>query len=144
MEKVVFTNGCFDIIHPGHLNLLKKARSLGTKLIVGLNSDQSVRAIKGNQRPILNQEARAAILRELRAVDEVRIFDESTPERLIREIKPNILVKGGDWSPEKIVGADFVLKQGGEVLSIPFENDFSSTKIIEKIMSLEEKNSIRN
>ncbi len=139
MEKVVFTNGCFDIIHPGHLNLLKKARSLGTKLIVGLNSDQSVRAIKGSGRPILKQEARAAILKELRAVDEVRIFDEHTPERLIREIKPHILVKGGDWSPEQIIGADFVLKHGGEVFLIPFENDFSTTKIIEKIRASEKK-----
>jgi D-glycero-beta-D-manno-heptose 1-phosphate adenylyltransferase len=137
MERVVFTNGCFDLIHPGHVDLLKKARACGTKLIVGLNSDRSVRAIKGDSRPFLNQTARAAILRELRPVDEVRIFEENTPERLIREIKPDVLVKGGDWTIEQIVGADFVLENGGEVFSIPFTEDFSTTKIAEKIKSSE-------
>ena len=141
MERVVFTNGCFDLIHPGHVKLLRKARALGTKLIVGLNSDRSVRAIKGSPRPFMNQKARAAVLSELRSVDEVRIFDENTPERLIREIKPDVLVKGGDWSIKQIVGADFVLKNGGEVFSIPFEGDFSTTKIIEKIKSPRKKNS---
>jgi rfaE bifunctional protein nucleotidyltransferase chain/domain len=133
MERVVFTNGCFDIIHPGHIDLLKKARSLGTKLIVGINSDSSVRAIKGSPRPFLQEDARAFILKELRSVDDVRIFSENTPERLIVEIKPDVLVKGGDWSIEQIVGADFVLSNGGQVYSIPFEKDFSSSKIVEKI-----------
>lgn len=133
MEIVVFTNGCFDILHPGHIELLKKARRLGTKLIVGLNSDRSVRAIKGSPRPFLNENARAVLLRELRSVDEVLIFDENTPERLIKEIKPDVIVKGGDWTPDQIVGADFVLKNGGKVFSIPFESDFSSSKIVEKI-----------
>lgn len=133
MEIVVFTNGCFDLIHPGHVALLKKARALGTKLIVGINSDESVRAIKGKERPFLGQAARASILKEFRSVDEVRVFDENTPERLIREIKPDILVKGGDWATDQIVGADFVLKNGGRVFSIPFEDDYSSSKIADKI-----------
>lgn len=137
MEIVVFTNGCFDILHPGHIELLKKARALGTKLFVGLNGDASVRAIKGIPRPFLNQDARAQLLKELRAVDEVYIFQENTPERLIREIKPDVLVKGGDWSVEQIVGADFVLKNGGKVFSIPFESDYSSSKIVKKIKSSE-------
>jgi D-glycero-beta-D-manno-heptose 1-phosphate adenylyltransferase len=142
MEKVVFTNGCFDLIHPGHIDLLKKARALGTKLIVGLNSDDSVRAIKGNSRPFLNQEARAKVLLELRSVDEVRIFDENTPEKLIKEIKPDVLVKGGDWAIEQIVGADFVLKNGGEVFSIPFVEDFSTSKIAQKIKFADGANSV--
>jgi rfaE bifunctional protein nucleotidyltransferase chain/domain len=137
MEIVVFTNGCFDLLHRGHIDLLKKARSMGTKLIVGLNSDESVRAIKGSPRPFIEQTARAAILKELRSVDEVYIFDENTPEKLIKEIKPDILVKGGDWTCEQIVGADFVLQNGGKVISIPFETDISSTKIVEKIKSKE-------
>lgn len=135
MEIVVFTNGCFDLIHPGHLDLLKKARSLGTKLIVGINSDKSVRAIKGKERPFLSQDARAAILKEFRSVDEVYVFEENTPERLIKEIQPDVLVKGGDWAVTEIVGADFVLQRGGKVFSIPFEKDISSSKIVEKIKS---------
>lgn len=135
MEIIVFTNGCFDLLHPGHVDLLKKARALGTKLIVGLNSDRSARAIKGASRPFLDETARAAVLRELRSVDEVRIFDENTPEKLIREIKPDVLVKGGDWTVEQIIGADFVLKNGGQVFSIPFVENFSSSKIAEKIKS---------
>jgi rfaE bifunctional protein nucleotidyltransferase chain/domain len=138
-QRVVFTNGCFDLLHPGHVDLLKKARALGSRLIVGINSDRSVRAIKGSPRPFLDQEARAAILSELRAVDEVRIFDENTPERLIREIQPDVLVKGGDWLADQIVGADFVLQNGGEVFSIPFEKDFSTTKIADRIKEGEKK-----
>lgn len=133
MEIIVFTNGCFDILHPGHLDLLKKARSLGTKLIVGINSDRSVRAIKGTPRPFLKQDWRAAILRELRSVNDVLIFDENTPERIIREIKPDVLVKGGDWKPAEIIGADFVIENGGKVFSIPFETHISSSQIVEKI-----------
>lgn len=133
MEKIVFTNGCFDLLHPGHIDLLKKARALGTRLVVGINSDESVRAIKGSPRPFLNQAARAFILKELKPVDEVIVFNENTPERLIKEIKPDVLVKGGDWSVEQIVGADFVLQNGGKVFSIPFEKDFSTSKLAEKI-----------
>lgn len=133
MEKIVFTNGCFDILHEGHINLLREARSLGTRLIVGINSDRSVRAIKGAGRPLVTQEARAAVLMALRAVDEVLIFDENTPEALIKKIKPDVLVKGGDWTAEQIVGADFVTRGGGEVFSIPFRKNISTTEIIEKI-----------
>ncbi len=133
MDKIVFTNGCFDLIHPGHIELLEKARQLGTKLIVGINSDESVRKIKGESKPIQPQEARASVLRGLRSVDEVRIFDELTPENLIKEIKPNVLVKGGDWKESEIIGADFVKKNGGAVFSIPLKDGFSSTIIIDKI-----------
>lgn len=133
MEKIVFTNGCFDIIHPGHIDLLERAKNLGTKLIVGINSDDSVRAIKGTERPFLTQTERKAVLEGLKSVDEVRIFDENTPEILIREIKPDVLVKGGDWKIEEIIGADFVMQNGGEVFSLPLKADFSSSKIVEKI-----------
>src|SRR5690348_7035676 len=97
MEKVVFTNGCFDILHPGHIDLLERARALGTRLIVGINSDASTRTIKGPDRPVQSQEERREILLGLRAVDEVIIFEELTPENIIKNIKPNVLVKGGDW-----------------------------------------------
>lgn len=133
MEVVVFTNGCFDLIHPGHIDLLARARALGTRLIVGINSDESVRAIKGAPRPFLPQEARAEILRGLRAVDEVRIFEEPTPEKIIEEIAPDVLVKGGDWKPSEIIGADFVLKRGGKVYSLPLKDGFSSTAIVAMI-----------
>ena len=141
MEKIVFTNGCFDIIHPGHIDLLERARKLGTKLIVGINSDQSVKAIKGAERPFLSQNERQAILEGLKAVDEVRIFDENTPEKLIKEIKPDVLVKGGDWKIEEIIGADFVMQNGGEVYSLPLKDGFSSSKIVEKIRTVESRES---
>jgi D-sedoheptulose 7-phosphate isomerase len=137
METIVFTNGCFDIIHPGHIDLLKRAKALGTKLIVGINSDASVRAIKGAPRPFVNQDDRAEILLGLRCVDEVRIFDEATPAQLIEEIKPDVLVKGGDWPTDQIVGADFVLKNGGQVLSLPLKDGYSSSAIVEKIRNRE-------
>jgi len=137
MEKIVFTNGCFDIIHPGHIDLLERAEKLGTKLIVGINSDKSVKAIKGAERPFLTQNERKAILEGLKAVDEVRIFDENTPENLIKEIKPDVLVKGGDWKIEEIIGADFVIQNGGEVYSLPLKDGFSSSKIVEKIKRAE-------
>lgn len=133
METIVFTNGCFDIIHPGHIDLLKRARALGTKLIVGINSDKSVRTIKGENRPFISEDGRAEILSNLRTVDEVRIFDELTPENLIKEINPDVIVKGGDWAVEEIIGADFVLRKGGKVYSLPFKEDFSSSRIVETI-----------
>ncbi|HEY0427875.1 MAG TPA: SIS domain-containing protein [Pyrinomonadaceae bacterium] len=133
MEKIVFTNGCFDIIHPGHIDLLERARALGTKLIVGINSDKSVRTIKGVNRPFVNETDRKTILESLKAVDEVRIFDETTPARLIEEINPDVLVKGGDWAENEIIGADFVLRNGGEVFSMPLKEGFSSSRIVEKI-----------
>jgi D-sedoheptulose 7-phosphate isomerase len=133
MEVVVFTNGCFDIIHPGHIDLLRRARKLGTKLIVGINSDSSVRRIKGAPRPYFSQNDRAETLKSLRFVDEVRVFDESTPENLIYEIKPDVLVKGGDWQITEIIGADHVQSYGGKVYSIPLKQGYSSTAVVQKI-----------
>ncbi|MBA2335944.1 MAG: D-glycero-beta-D-manno-heptose 1-phosphate adenylyltransferase, partial [Blastocatellia bacterium] len=131
---IVFTNGCFDILHPGHVDLLKRAKALGTKLIVGINSDASVRKIKGDGRPFQSHDDRAAILAALESVDEVVIFEELTPETLIHRIKPDVLVKGGDWKVGEIIGADFVLKQhGGQVLSLPLLDGFSSSKILDKL-----------
>ncbi|MEZ5346121.1 MAG: D-glycero-beta-D-manno-heptose 1-phosphate adenylyltransferase [Pyrinomonadaceae bacterium] len=135
MEKIVFTNGCFDIIHAGHVAFLEEARALGTKLIVGINSDRSVRAIKGPARPVVGEIDRCAVLLALHSVDEVRIFDDQTPEALIREISPDILVKGGDWDVSEIVGADFVRSNGGEVLTIALKEGISSSVIINRIVS---------
>ncbi|WP_456400866.1 D-glycero-beta-D-manno-heptose 1-phosphate adenylyltransferase [Persephonella sp.] len=132
-KKIVFTNGCFDIIHAGHVDYLEKAKKLGDILIVGLNSDSSVRRIKGESRPINNQEHRMKVLNALKPVDLVIIFDEDTPERLIKEIKPDVLVKGGDWKIENIVGSDFVKSYGGKVQTIDFIYDISTTKIIQKV-----------
>lgn len=137
MSKIVFTNGCFDIIHPGHIALLEEAKSLGDRLVVGINSDQSVRSIKGKGRPINTEKDRAAVLKGLSAVDEVRIFDELTPENLIKEIVPDILVKGGDWRENEIIGADFVKSNNGEVYSLPLLEGFSSSRIIDKITDAE-------
>jgi rfaE bifunctional protein nucleotidyltransferase chain/domain len=135
--KVVFTNGCFDILHAGHVRYLAHARSLGDKLVVGLNSDESVRRLgKGPGRPIVGQNERREVLLALRAVDEVVIFDEDTPLRLIGEICPDVLVKGGDWPVEKIVGHELVLGYGGAVLSLPFVEGNSTTSIVEKIVGV--------
>lgn len=130
MEKTVFTNGCFDILHPGHIDLLNRARELGDRLVVGINSDESVRAIKGPGRPINDQESRKAVLLGLRAVDEVIIFDDTTPENIVRELKPDILVKGGDWQISEIIGADIVQANGGMVYSLPLKGGYSTSGII--------------
>ena len=130
--KLVFTNGCFDLLHPGHVDLLARARALGDRLVVGLNSDASVRSIKGAGRPLVSQDDRAALLRALRTVDEVVIFDEPTPARLIAELKPDVLVKGGDWSVDQIVGADLVLARGGAVHSLPLVPGYSTTALGER------------
>jgi D-sedoheptulose 7-phosphate isomerase len=135
MDKIVFTNGCFDILHAGHIDLLERARALGSRLIVGINSDSSVRSIKGPPRPYVPQDERAKVLRGLECVDEVVVFDESTPERLIEEISPHVLVKGGDWKEDEIVGADFVKQNGGDVYSLPLVEGFSSTSVIERIQN---------
>lgn len=135
MSKIVFTNGCFDLLHVGHLRYLQDARDLGDKLIVGLNSDASVRRLKGEERPIVPEEERREMLLGIKPVDEVIIFDEDTPLRLIKEVNPDILVKGGDWSIDQIVGSDFVIEKGGKVLSLPFHEGRSSTNIIGKILS---------
>jgi D-sedoheptulose 7-phosphate isomerase len=133
MAKIVFTNGCFDVLHPGHIELLQQARALGDKLIVGINSDRSVRAIKGTSRPIFSEADRRSMLLNLRAVDEVVVFDQQTPEDLIREILPDVLVKGGDWKIDEIVGGQFVKDRGGDVVSIPLVEGYSSTKVIESM-----------
>jgi len=133
-KKVVFTNGVFDLIHAGHVDYLSKAKKLGDVLIVGLNSDDSVKRIKGEKRPILKQDERAFILSNLKPVDYVISFDEDTPEKLISEIIPDILVKGADWAVEKIVGREIVEKNGGKVMNIEFANDQSTSKIIDLIV----------
>jgi D-sedoheptulose 7-phosphate isomerase len=130
---LVFTNGCFDIIHAGHVDLLQRARAMGDRLIIGLNSDRSVRAIKGPDRPVQNEDARKSVLLALRSVDDVIIFDELTPEKLIESICPDVLVKGGDWRSDEIIGADFVLARGGQVHSLHLKEGFSSSSIIEKL-----------
>lgn len=131
-KKIVFTNGCFDLLHVGHVRYLQEARSLGDILVVGVNSDRSVQVLKGPTRPIQNQNDRAEILAALACVDYTVIFDEQTPERLIHEVRPDILVKGGDWKISEIVGSDFVLANGGQVRSLQFIDGRSTTKIIEK------------
>ncbi len=132
-QVVVFTNGCFDILHAGHVDYLQKARELGDILIVGLNSDRSIKQLKGVQRPVNPEEFRANVLSALECVDYVIIFDEETPENLIKEIRPDILVKGADWTEDKIIGANFVKSYGGKVVRIKFSYNISTTKIIEKI-----------
>ncbi len=134
---IVFTNGVFDIIHPGHIDLLERARALGSRLIVGINSDESVRKIKGPGRPVQNEEARRAVLLGLRSVDDVRIFNELTPEKLIESIRPDVLVKGGDWSRNEIIGADFVESYGGRVHSLPVVEGFSSSGLIARMATAE-------
>ncbi len=132
--KVVFTNGCFDLIHAGHVDYLSKAKALGDVLIVGLNSDASVSRIKGDKRPILLENERVFILSNLKPVNYVTIFDEDTPARLIRELIPDILVKGADWPMDKIIGRDIVEAGGGEVKTIEFVNNQSTSNIIKSIL----------
>ncbi|MEQ1923522.1 MAG: D-glycero-beta-D-manno-heptose 1-phosphate adenylyltransferase, partial [Pyrinomonadaceae bacterium] len=130
---IVFTNGCFDILHPGHVDLLRRARELGDKLVVGINSDESVRKIKGPGRPLQDQDSRRAVLLGLNSVDDVIIFDELTPEMLIRTLRPDVLVKGGDWKRDEIIGADFVESYGGSVHSLALVDGHSSSSIVERI-----------
>lgn len=138
-ERIVFTNGCFDIIHRGHIKYLSKAKKMGDALVVGLNSDLSVRLIKGRGRPINNEDDRAAVLASLYFVDYVTLFSEPTPENLIRRIRPDILVKGGDWKGKGIVGSAFVKSYGGRVATIPFVKGYSTTSVIKKAQG-EERN----
>jgi rfaE bifunctional protein nucleotidyltransferase chain/domain len=133
-ERIVFTNGCFDLIHPGHTRYLAEARSLGDFLAVAINSDASVRRLKGPQRPVLPQAERAEILAALEAVDCVTFFDDLTPRRLIAQILPDVLVKGADWDPGQIVGREEVEAGGGKVVSIPVIQGYSTTAIIEAIV----------
>jgi len=131
-KKIVFTNGCFDLLHIGHVTYLEEAKRQGDVLIVGINTDASVRILKGPTRPIQNENDRSQILAALKAVDHTILFSEDTPLNLIKKIKPDVLVKGGDWKIEQIVGSDFVMSYGGEVKSLNFVNGKSTTAIIEK------------
>lgn len=131
-KKIVFTNGCFDLLHIGHVRYLEEAAALGDVLIVGINTDASVQKLKGPTRPIQNENDRAEILASLKAVDHTVLFTEDTPYNLIKQILPNVLVKGGDWTPDQIVGSDIVLANKGEVKSLLFIDGKSTTKIIEK------------
>lgn len=135
-QKVVFTNGCFDILHLGHIDYLEKARNLGDHLVVGLNTDESVKRIKGAGRPVVDETARARVIAALAFVDAVVYFGEDTPYKLIDQLKPDILVKGNDYLAENIVGADIVMANGGKVLTIDQVEGYSTTNIIHKIKNL--------
>jgi rfaE bifunctional protein nucleotidyltransferase chain/domain len=132
-RRVVFTNGCFDLLHPGHIKSLEQARALGDALIVGLNSDASVRELKGDGRPLLPERERAEILAALECVDAVVIFDAPTPREVIARLLPDVLVKGGDWPGDQIVGREEVEAAGGRVVSIPVVPGYSTTDILRKI-----------
>ena len=133
-KKIVFTNGCFDILHAGHVLYLESAKRLGDILVIGLNSDASVQRLKGENRPIVAERERSIVLAALEAVDYVIVFKEDTPYELIKQLKPGVLVKGGDWTVDKIVGSDLVLSYGGIVKSLCFEAGISSTNIINRIL----------
>ena len=135
-EKVVCTNGCFDILHRGHVEYLADAKFLGSKLVLALNSDRSVRELKGAHRPIQTQDDRAAILDALESIDLVVVFDEDTPAKIIQTLLPDVLVKGSDYSTETIVGADTVIENGGDVKVVPFPPGHSTSEILEKIIKL--------
>lgn len=131
--KIVFTNGCFDILHEGHVRYLAEAKTLGDKLIVALNSDDSVRKLKGENRPINKERSRAIVLAGLTSVDAIIVFIEDTPLKLIENVVPDVLVKGGDWKTEEIVGSDVVIENGGKVFSLSFHEGYSTTLIEQKI-----------
>jgi rfaE bifunctional protein nucleotidyltransferase chain/domain len=134
-KRIVFTNGCFDLLHPGHIRYLQEARSLGDALVIGVNSDRSVRELKGPQRPILSELERCLLLSGLESVSYVTVFDETTPLELIRSVLPHVLVKGGDWDPAEIIGREEVEASGGTVASLPYEKGQSTSGIIERILS---------
>ncbi|MBI9089044.1 MAG: D-glycero-beta-D-manno-heptose 1-phosphate adenylyltransferase [Desulfobacterium sp.] len=134
-KQIVFTNGCFDILHAGHVNYLAAAAAQGDLLVLGLNSDQSVRRIKGEKRPVINQTHRAQVVAGLACVDYVVIFDEPDPEALIKRVNPHVLAKGADWAEDDIIGGDFVKQNGGRVARIILEPDISTSLIIEKIVN---------
>ena len=133
-KKIVFTNGCFDLIHKGHIEILSKSADLGDRLVVGVNSDLSIRNLKGESRPIMDQDSRLTILSSFEFIDAVILFDEEDPYDLIKNIIPNILTKGGDYNAKNIVGSDIVLDNGGDVVVIPFLDGCSSTSVIDKIL----------
>ena len=132
-KKIVFTNGCFDILHLGHVEYLNEAKAQGDLLIIGLNSDESVRRLKGPNRPINNENDRAKMLLNLKAVDCVQVFENDTPLEIIKLINPNVLVKGGDWKINQIIGSDFVIENGGEVKSLLFKEGYSTTNLIKSV-----------
>lgn len=132
-QKIVFTNGCFDVLHFGHVHYLMEAKALGDILVVGLNSDDSVRRLKGPSRPINGEKERAFVLAALSCIDYVVVFEEDTPKKLIETVRPDVLVKGGDYALDQIVGADYVTRNGGTVTTLPFVEGFSSTRIIEQL-----------
>ena len=132
-KRIVFTNGCFDLLHPGHMRYLYAARQMGDYLVVAVNTDRSVKIIKGAERPIQPQDERVELLAALSFVDAVVLFDEDNPLKVIQHLVPNVLVKGGDWTEDKIIGADVVKKAGGVVKSLPFVTGYSTSAIIEKI-----------
>ena len=132
-DKIVYTTGCFDILHRGHIEYLAKAASLGTKLVIGLNTDASVKRLKGDSRPINDENARALLLASLVFVDKVILFDTDTPRDLIDFVQPDVLVKGGDYKPEEIVGYDIVKAKGGEIVTLDFVEGYSTTSLIEKM-----------
>jgi D-glycero-beta-D-manno-heptose 1-phosphate adenylyltransferase len=134
-KRVVFTNGCFDLIHRGHIDYLSKAADLGDILVIGLNTDHSVSTLKGPNRPVQDELTRALILASMSFVDAVILFDEETPATLIEEVSPDFLVKGSDYKPEEIAGADFVIRTGGKIVTIPFIEGFSTSSIINRIKS---------
>ena len=135
-SQVVFTNGCFDILHVGHVRYLQQAKSLGDILVVGLNADASVKRLKGEERPVQTEKDRAEVLAALNCVDYVGIFPEDTADNIIRAVRPNIFVKGGDWKVDQIKEAPTVLEMGGEVQSLPFHKGRSTTSIVDKIRTL--------
>lgn len=134
-KKIVFTNGCFDIVHKGHIDYLAKSADQGDILIIGLNTDASVKVLKGENRPIIDQNSRGLLLASLLFVDAVVLFKEQTPEKIIEFIKPDILIKGSDYHPEDIVGYEFVKKNNGNVVTIDFLEGYSTSKIIQKIVA---------
>lgn len=132
-QRVVFTNGCFDLLHPGHVRYLRAAKRLGDVLVVALNSDRSVRRLKGPTRPLVPQRDRCEVVAALEMVDFVTVFDADTPYALIAQLQPDVLVKGGDWKAAAIVGADVVRARGGRVRSLPFARGYSTTRLLERI-----------
>lgn len=135
-DRIVFTNGCFDLLHRGHTRLLQQARALGDMLIVGLNSDASVRCLKGPSRPVLSQDERAELLSALAAVDYVVIFEEADPSRVIDTLEPDLLVKGADWAKQEVVGRETVERRGGHVVTIPLVEGASTTSLLRRIMEM--------
>ena len=135
-KRLVFTNGCFDLLHPGHIRTLNAAKAEGAVLVVAVNADASVRKLKGPGRPVFSERERVAVLSALEVVDFVTVFEEETPLALIRLLKPDVLVKGGDWSARRVVGRAVVERGGGKVVLVPYEAGFSTTAIIERIRAL--------